>query len=134
MLGCIGLMRAKLACRVKSSELQRCNQFTSTALLMAPFCARIGYIGVSGFKKDQRCVDISAYYLHTILAIASFFDKQYPENRQNDFINSNYATSCKDPTLFSSLNYFVSYSTSLAFNPRLTTFFQDLLARNSHAD
>lgn len=134
MLGCIGLMRAEPACGVKSSKLQRYDWFTSNAPLMAPSCARIGYMGVSGFKKDQRCVDISAYYLHTFLAMASFFDEQYPENGWNDFINSNYATGCEDPTLFSSLDYFVSHGTSLEFKPRLTTFFQDLSAGNSHAD
>ena len=89
---------------------------------------------VSGFKKDQRCVDISALYLHAIFAMASFFDDQYPENGWNDFINSNYATGCEDPTLFSSLDYFVSHSTSPEPNPRLTTFFQDPSAGNSHAD
>ena len=72
---------------------------------------------VSGFKKNQRCVDISAPYLHAILAIASFFDEQYPENGWNNFINSNYATGCEDPTLFLSLDYFVSNGTFLEFNP-----------------
>ena len=66
--------------------------------------------------------------------MASFFDEQYPENGWNDFINSNYATGGEDPTLFSSLDYFVSHGTSLEFNLRLTTFFQDLSAGNSHAD
>ena len=100
---------------------------------MAPFCARIGYMVVSGFKREQRCVDVSAPYLHAFLAMASFFDEQYPENGWNDFINSNYATGCEDPTLFSSLDYFVSHG-MLEPNPRLTTFFQDLSAGNSHAD
>ena len=89
---------------------------------------------MSEFKKDQRCVDINIYYLYIILAIASFFDKQYLENRQNDFINSNYATSYKNSTLFSFLNYFVSYSIFFIFNFRLTTFFQNLLVGNSYVD
>ena len=131
---CIGLMRAKPACGVKSSELRRYEWFISNAPLMAPFCARIGYMVVSGFKREQRYVDVSAPYVHAFLAMASFFDEQYPENGWNDFINSNYATGCEDPTLFSSLDYFVSHGISLEPNPRLTTFFQDLSAGNSHAD
>ena len=131
---CIGLMGAEPACGVKSSELQRYDWFTSNAPLMAPFCARIGYMVVSGFKREQRCVDVIAPYLHAFLAMASFFDEQYPENGWNDFINSNYATGCEDPTLFSSWDYFVSHGISLEPNPRLTTFFQDLSAGNSHAD
>ena len=78
-------------------------------------------------------MDISAPYFQAFPAMASFFDEQYPENGWNDFINSNYATGCEDPTLFSSLDYFVSHSI-LEFNPQLTTFFQDLSAGNSHAD
>lgn len=89
---------------------------------MAPSCAKIGYMVVSGVKREQRCVDVSAPYLHAFLAMASFFDEQYPENGWNDFINSNYATGCEDPTLFSSLDYFVSHGI-LEPNPRLTTLF-----------
>jgi len=65
--------------------------------------------------------------------MASFFDEQYPDNGWNDFINANYATGCEDPTLFSSLDYFVSHGI-LEPNPRLTIFSQDLQAGNSHAD
>ena len=86
-----------------------------------------------GYKREQRCVDVSAPYLHAFLAMASFFDEQYPESGWNDFINSNYATGCEDPTLFSSLDYFVSHGI-LEPNPRLTTLFQDLSVGNSHAD
>ena len=88
---------------------------------------------VSGFKRGQRYVYVSAPYLDAFLIMARFFDEQYPENGWNDFINSNYATGCEDPTLFSSLDYFVSHGI-LEPNPRLTTSFQDLSAGNSHAD
>lgn len=70
-------------------------------------------------------MDVGAPYLHALLAMASFFDEQYPNNGWNDFINANYAIGCEDPTLFSSMDYFVSHGT---FEPhsRLTTFSQDL--------
>ena len=126
-------MRAEPICGVKFSELQRYDWFTSNAPLMAPSCARSGYTVVSRFKRKPRCVDINAPYLQAFSAMASFFDEQYPENGWNDFINSNYATGCEDPTLFSSLDYFVSHGI-LEPNPRLTTIFQDLSAVNPHAD
>ena len=78
-------------------------------------------------------MDVGAPYLHAFPAMARFFDEQYPENGWNDFINSNYATGSEDPTLFSSLDYIVSHG-MLEPNLRLTTFFQDLSAGNSHAD
>ena len=68
---------------------------------------------------------IGALYLHAFLAMASFFDEQYPNNEWNDFINSNYVTSYEDPTLFSSLDYLVSEGT-LEPDPRQTIFSQDL--------
>ena len=73
-------MRAELACGVKSSEFLRYNWFISNTTLMESFCARIGYVVVLGFKKDKQYVDISAPYLHAILAMASFFDEQYLKN------------------------------------------------------
>ena len=100
---------------------------------MAAFCARSGCTVVLEFKREQRCVDVGVPYLHAFLAMASFFDEQYPDNEWNDFINSNYATGYEDPTLFSSLDYFVSHGI-LEPNPRLTTIFQDLSAGNPHAD
>jgi len=100
---------------------------------MAAFCARSGYTVASGFKRRQRCVDIGAPYLHAFLAMASFFDEQYPDNGWNDFINANYATGCEDPTLFSSMDYFVSHGTSEP-HPRLTTFSQDLQTDHTPRD
>lgn len=78
-------------------------------------------------------MNVSAPYLQAFPAMAKFFDEQYPENGWNDFINSNYVTGCEDPTLFSSLDYFVSHGI-LRPNSRLTTIFQDLSGGNSHAD
>ena len=100
---------------------------------MTFFCARIEYTVVSRFKKEQRCVNVDAPYLHAFLVMTRFFNKQYFENEWNDFINSNYATDCKNLTLFSSLNYFISHD-MLKLNPRLTIFFQDLSVENSHAN
>lgn len=68
---------------------------------------------------------VGALYLHAFLAMASFFDEPYPNNEWNDFINSNYVTSYKDPTLFTSPDYLVSDST-LNPDPRQTIFSQDL--------
>ena len=78
-------------------------------------------------------MDVSVPYLQAFPAMANFFDEQYPENGWNDFINSNYVTGCEDPTLFSSLDYFVIYGI-LEHDCRLTTIFQDPSVGESHAD
>ena len=126
-------MRAEPICGVKFSELQRYDWFTSNAPLMAPSAPEVDTRLYRDLKGNPRCVDVSAPYLQAFPAMASFFDEQYPENGWNDFINSNYATGCEDPTLFSSLDYFVSHGI-LEPIPRLTTIFQDLSAGNPHAD
>ncbi len=100
---------------------------------MAAFCARSGCTVVLEFKREQRCVDVGVPYLHAFLAMASFFDEQYPDNEWNDFINSNYATGYEDPTLFSSLDYFVNHGT-LEPNPRPTIFSQDLQTNQTPGD
>ena len=43
--------------------------------------------------------------------MASFSDEQPPNSQWNDFINANYMTGYEDPTLFSSLDSFVSHET-----------------------
>ncbi len=100
---------------------------------MTAFGARIGCTVVLEFKRGQRCVVIGAPYLHALLAMASFFDEQYPNNELNDFINSNYATSYEDPTLFSSLDYLGSEGT-LNPDPRHTIFSPDLQTDHTPRD
>lgn len=97
------------------------------------FCVRNEYTIILRFKKKSRCVNINASYLQTFFVIINFFDKQYLENEQNDFINNNYVIDYKNSILFSSLNYFVNHNI-LKFNSRLTIIFQNLSNRNSHAN
>ena len=116
-------MRAESTDEVKFFELQRYNWFTCIASLMTFSCVRSEYTTVLWFKRKQRCVNVNASYLHAFLVMINFFDEQYFENEWSDFISSNYATDCKNLTLFSFLNYFVSHNL-LEFNSRLIIFFK----------
>ena len=109
----------------KSSELQRCDWFTSNAPLVTAFGTRSGYTIVLGLKGEQRCVNVDAKYLDALLAMANYFNEQPSNIEWNEFLNANYTAGYEDPTLFSSLDYFVSHDT-LEPNPRLTIFSQDL--------
>ena len=78
-------------------------------------------------------MNVGAPYFYAIFAMASFFNEQPPNNEWNDFINANYTTDYEDPTLFSSLDYFVSRDT-LEPNPRLMIFSQDLQTDHTPGD